>query len=151
MCCRIPACKPTRLLLLSIVIVAGVSSCNAADSVSCPPTVTTRQELTATPDGWKSMLDDTPHDLAGITFYDGPPAEKVSLVYDRMDRGKGVETATWTFAAKKERPIWLTCSYAGTVVQLARSLSPQTTNCTVVYDPKEHIAGLPAIKKISCR
>jgi hypothetical protein len=140
-----------RVLLFSVVIAIGCSFCHAADSVRCPPTITTRQELTATPAGWKPMLDDTPHDLAGITFYDGPPAEKASLVYDRMDRGNAVQSAIWTFAAKKDRPIWLTCSYAGTTVQLARSLPPQTTNCTVAYDPKEHVAGLPAIKKISCR
>ena len=138
-------------LLFFVVLAIGCSFSNAADTLSCPATITTRQELTAIPAGWKPMQDDTPHDLAGITLYDGPPADKASLVYDRIDRAKGVETATWTFAAKKERPIWLTCSYAGTAVQLARSLPPQTTKCTVVYDPKEHIAGLPAVKKINCQ
>ena len=140
--------RTALFFVLSLAIATGGALSHAADSVSCPPSITTRQELTAAPAGWKPMLDDAPHDLAGITFYDGPPAEKASLVYDRMDRGKGVETATWTFAARKDRPIWLTCSYAGTAVQLARSLPSETTTCTVVYDPKEHIAGLPAIKAL---
>ena len=144
-------CGRTAPFLLCSVLIAVCQFSRAADSFSCPPTITTGQELTAPPAGWKPMLDDAPHDLAGITFYDGPPAEKASLVYDRIERSKGAETATWTFAAKKDRPIWLTCSYAGTAVQLARSLPPETTTCTVVYDPKEHVAGLPAIKRINCR
>lgn len=140
-----------RCLLFLVLIAVYVPFCRAGDGVDCPPSITTRQELTSVPAGWKPMLDDASHDLAGITFYDGPPAEKASLVYDRIERGKGVETAIWTFAPQKDRPIWVTCSYAGTAVQLARSLPSQTTTCTVVYDSKEHIAGLPAIKKITCR
>jgi len=89
--------------------------------------------------------------LAGITFYDGPPSEQASLVYDQIKHGKSQDVASWTFSPQKDRPIWLTCSYAGTVVELSRSLPPQIKTCTVTYDPQEHIAGLPAIKKIDCR
>ena len=97
------------------------------------------------------MMDDTPHNLAGITFYDGPPSEKASLVYDKITKTKGEETAEWTFDPKNERQTWIACSYAGTAVELARTLPPHTAMCSVVYDSREQIAGLPAIKKIACK
>ena len=97
------------------------------------------------------MMDDTPHSLAGITLYDGPPSEKASLVYDKITKAKGEETAVWTFDAKSERQTWIACSYAGTVIELTRTLAPHTAMCTVVYNSQETIAGLPVIKKITCK
>ena len=125
--------------------------CRAADAVHCPATIAVRQELTSTITGWTPLEDDTPHSLAGITFYDGPPAEKASLVYDQITRAKGEQVATWSFAPQKDRPIWATCSYAGTAIQLARSLPQSITTCAVRYDPQQQIAGLPLIKNVSCR
>jgi hypothetical protein len=142
---------PVRLLLISTLTVLCCVVARAADSASCPSTITTKQELASTVSGWAPSLDKTPHDLAGITFYDGPPSENASLVYDRMQRGKGQQTAVWTFAAKKDRPIWLSCIYSGTAIQLSRSLPSEVTTCSVVYDAQEHVAGLPAIKKVECR
>lgn len=97
------------------------------------------------------MKDDTPHNLAGITFYDGPPAENASLVYDKITRGKGEQTATWSFDPKNERQTWIVCRYAGTAIELARTLPRPTTMCSVVYDTQQAIAGMPVIKKIACK
>src|SRR5579863_7566438 len=140
-----------RTLLASILIAFGGTFSPAAETISCPNSVTTRQELTSSPSGWSPMLDDTPHNLAGITFYDGPPAEKASLAYDRFKHGKGEDIATWTFRKQEDRRIWLVCSYAGTAVELSRSLPPQITTCTVSYDPQTQVAGLAAVKNIACR
>ncbi len=141
-----------RFLLTAISLATLVFSslCQAADSFQCPDTITTRQELSGTVVGWSAMLDATPQNLAGITFYDGPPAEKASLVYDQIKHGKGEDVATWTFAKQEDRRTWLVCSYAGTAVELSRSLPPQITTCTVIYDTQQHIAGQPVIKKIAC-
>jgi hypothetical protein len=138
------------VLAFTLVGLAGAFG-NAAETTSCPDSITTRQELTSSANGWSPLLDDTPHNLAGITFYDGPAAEKASLAYGSIKRVKGEDIATWTFAKQEDRRIWLVCSYAGTVVELSRSLPPQITTCTVTYDTQTHIAGLPAIRKISCR
>ena len=97
------------------------------------------------------MLDDAPHNLAGITFYDGPPAEKASLVYDRMQRSKGEQTATWSFAPQQQRQAWVACSYSGTAMELSRALPPRIATCAVTYDTQQQVAGLPLIKKVSCR
>lgn len=140
-----------RFLLASILLAFGGAFSHAAETVACPDVITTRQELTSSPSGWSPMLDDTPHNLAGITFYDGPPAEKASLAYDHLKHGKAEDLATWTFTKQEDRRIWLVCSYAGTAVELSRTLPPQITTCTVTYDPQTQIAGLPSIKKIACR
>lgn len=139
------------ILLSSICILLLCAFCCAAEPVNCPDTITSRQELAAPVAGWTATLDDTPHQLAGITFYDGPPAEKASLVYDRITRGKAEQTATWRFTPQKDRQIWLGCSYAGTAIELTRSLPSLTTTCSVTYDTQQHIAGLPVVKKIMCR
>jgi hypothetical protein len=125
--------------------------CQAADSAACPATITTRQQLTSQVAGWTPTTDDTPHNLAGITFYDGPPSEKASLVYDKITRGRGEQTATWSFDPNGERHTWIACRYAGTSIQLTRQLPPHTTMCTVVYDTQQHLDGEPVIKNIVCK
>jgi len=140
-----------RLVVSSMVLVCCSSFCHAAETVSCPASITTRQELTSAANGWAPLLDDAPHTLAGITFYDGPPSEQASLAYDQIRHGKSEDLATWTFARQEDRRIWLVCRYAGTAVELSRTLPPQITTCTISYDPQTQIAGLPEIKKISCR
>jgi len=140
-----------RVLLASILIAFCGTLSRAAENISCPDSITTRQELTSSPSGWSPLLDDTPHNLAGITFYDGPPAEKASLAYDQYKHGRGEDVATWSFAKQEDRRIYVVCSYAGTAVELSRTLPPQVSTCTVTYDPQTHIAGSPAVKKIICR
>jgi hypothetical protein len=90
------------------------------------------------------MLDDTPHRLAGITFYDGPPEEKASLVYDKTAKAAGKETMTWHFNARSDGQIWVVCSYAGTAVVLKRGLPPKTSACSVTYDSR---ASVPVIRE----
>jgi hypothetical protein len=139
-----------RLLLSSALVVFCAAFSRAAETIHCPASIATHQELTSSADGWTPLLDDTPNDLAGITFYDGPPAQRASLVYDQIKHGKGEDVATWTFGKQEDRRTWLVCNYAGTAVELSRSLPPQITTCSVTYATQEHIAGLPAIKNISC-
>ena len=135
---------------LSMFLLCAVSFGDAADTVSCPERIVTSQELKSNVAGWTAILDDTPQSLSGITFYDGPPAEKASLVYDQIRHSKGEDVATWTFAKQEDRRTYLVCSYAGTAVELSRALPPQITTCTVNYDTQQHIAGQPVIKRVSC-
>jgi hypothetical protein len=140
-----------NLLLFPILIVILSAFCLAADSITCPETINTRQELIAPVPGWTPLLDDTPHSLSGITFYDGPPAEKASLVYDEITHGKSEQIATWRFAPQTDRRIWMACSYAGTGIELTKTLPPKVSTCSVAYDSQQSIAGLPVIRKITCR
>ena len=101
--------------------------------------------------GWTATQDDTPHQLAGITFYDGPPQEKASLAYDNMMKTAAKQIGKWSFTPVASRQTWISCSYSGTSVELAKSLPPKTSACEVTYDPRQQVAGLPLIEKISCR
>ncbi len=145
-----------RMICRTIVPIATLilfctAFCLAADSITCPETINTRQELTAPVAGWTPMLDNAPRSLAGITFYDGPPAEKASLAYDQITHGKSEQVATWRFAPQTDRRIWMACSYAGTAIELTKTLPPNISTCSVTYDPQQSIAGLPVIRKITCR
>jgi hypothetical protein len=139
------------ILISAICAVLSSTACAASESTNCPDIVDVRQQLTTSVDGWKPILDDTPHRLAGITFYDGPPEEKASLVNDQTTQAAGKETATWHFSSRADRPIWIACGYAGTAVVLTRMLPPNTNTCSVTYNPRQRIAGLPMIEKIVCK
>ena len=123
----------------------------AADASLCPSTIRVRQELSASFAGWTPMQNDAPVQLAGITFYDGPPAEKASLVYDQMMKAGRRQIASWRFATQAGHSIWLSCNYSGTTVELTRSLPSKTTSCEVTYDPQQQISGLPLIEKVTCK
>ena len=57
---------------------------------------------------------------------------------------------TWHFLPGKDRRIWMACGYSGTSITIARSLPNEVHRCTVVYNPKVHVAGLPMVEKIDC-
>ena len=122
----------------------------AADPPICPAKIDVHQQLAAPAPGWTPIFDGAPHVLAGVTFYDGPPQEKASLVYDSITRSPAKQTATWRLAPSTGRQTWISCSYSGTSVELAKSL-PATATCEVTYDTRQQIAGLPTIEKIACK
>ncbi len=143
---------PFRLapVILANVLLFGI--CAVADqSPGCPATMDIHEQASKPPAGWSLIFDDAPHQLAGITFYDGPPKENASLVYDDITKSAGKQVAQWHFAPSAGRPIWIACRYAGTAVVLAKALPGTVSGCTVIYDSRQQIAGEPVIQKISCR
>jgi hypothetical protein len=123
---------------------------SAADVVQCPPTIAVKQQLVAAVLGWSVTSDGMPHQLAGLTFFDGKPEDKASLAPDKNVAGKGKSVASWTFDASG-RPIWLACQYAGTNVVLTRELPRGTRTCSITYTAGVTIAGLPVIEKVDCK
>lgn len=122
-----------------------------AEIISCPASIATKQELQTVPSEWTASKDALPSNLANIAFYSGPPDQKASLVSDtRVTRG-GLIYATWRFQAKRTESIWLSCSYSSTIVILSKTISTEITACTVTYNPKVSVAGLPEIQKIECK
>jgi hypothetical protein len=139
------------LLVCALLTLLLCESAMAADATLCPSTIRVRQELVAAVAGWSAMQNDSPVQLAGITFYDGPPAEKASLAYDQITKAGRKQVATWRFATEAGRATWVSCNYSGTTVELTQSLPSKTTSCEVSYDPRQQIAGLPLIEKITCK
>jgi len=141
-----------RTILLYAMCTVLFSACGAAaQAASCPDAIDVQQQLTTPVAGWTTTLDDTPHQLSGITFYDGPPKEEASLVYDQITRAARKETAIWRFAPGSDRQTWMACSYSGTAIVLARALPPKTVSCSVTYNRQQFVAGLPLIESVVCK
>lgn len=137
-----------------ILIAAGLFVVLAGEAVAapqCPSEVETQQQLTAAVPGWRDLRSKTPHRFSQVTFYDGEPAEQVSLAPDTTRKVKGREVSTWQFASTSERRIWIECGYAGTSISLAQELPAGTKSCSVTYDPKVRLSGLPRIEQLECR
>jgi hypothetical protein len=134
--------------LLALAIAA--STLAAADAVHCPSTIEVKQQLAAPAPGWSVTSDRMPHQLAGVTFFDGKPEEKASLAPDKQVVIKGKSVASWAFDGSA-RPIWVACQYAGTNVVLTRELPRSTRTCSITYTTGVTIVGLPVIEKVDCR
>lgn len=137
--------------LFAISAISRCTVCAASEPVSCPDTIDVHQQLAASVEGWTTILDDTPHQLANITFYDGPPKDRASLVYDQITKASGKQIAKWQFGPDGDRQIWLACSYARTAMVLAKALPAKTSTCSVTYNLRQQIAGMPMIEKIDCK
>jgi len=133
-----------------MAIAIAVSTLSAADAVHCPPAIAVKQQLAAPVPGWSVGSDGMPHQLAGLTFFDGKPEDKASLAPDKNVAIKGKNVASWTFDGSA-RPIWVACQYSGTNVVLTRELPKSTRSCSITYTTGVTIAGLPVIDKVDCR
>jgi len=141
--------RADKTLLVTIVFIRLLLMRGFAEEIRCPETIAVKQSLARSVEGWQESASDMPNRLAGVTFFDGPPEQKASLVYDSERSVKGKQIATWLFVAKSQ--IWLTCGYSGSNLILSRILTNGTTSCSVTYDPKLTVAGLPSIEKIECK
>lgn len=120
-----------------------------AEEVGCPGTIVVNQSLAKQRPGWVAGVSDRPVQLASLTFFDGPPEQKASLVYDSWKRIQGKNVAVWTFST--ERPTWFSCGYSATGIVISRALPKGTLKCTVTYSLKETIDGLPHIEEMHCK
>jgi hypothetical protein len=139
------------ILLLAIALTLFLAQPSIAQSNTCPDTIPVKQELRQSIPGWQVFPADSPVRLEGVTFFDGSPHDKASLVYDQTTRAGGKEIMTWHFLPNKDRQIWMSCRYSGTSIAIARSLPNDTRHCSVAYNPKITAAGLPLIEKIDCK
>ena len=133
-----------------IALAVAALTLSAADVVHCPPTIAVKQQLTSPVPGWSVTSDGMPHQLAGLTFFDGKPEDKASLAPDKNVAIKGKSVASWTFDGSG-RAIWVACQYAGTNVVLTRELPRSMRSCSITYTDRVTIAGLPVIEKVDCR
>jgi hypothetical protein len=138
-----------KLLLVAIVFVGSLVTRGFAEEVHCPETISVKQSLAEPVQGWTESTSDMPNLLAGVTFLEGPPEQKASLVYDDEHTVKGKRIATWRFDSQSH--IWLSCGYSGSNIVLSRTLTKGTTVCSVTYNPSQTIAGPPLIEKIECK
>ncbi|WP_143079798.1 STY0301 family protein [Bosea lupini] len=139
----------SRILMAAglFVVLAG----EALAAPQCPAEVETQQQLTAAIPGWRDLRSKTPHRVSQVTFYDGQPSEQVSLAPDATRKVRDREVSTWQFASTSERRTWIECGYAGTSISLAQELPAGTKSCSVTYNPKVRLSGLPRIEQLDCK
>jgi hypothetical protein len=140
----------TRRICVLVFVAVLSGGLAAAQDVRCPERISTAQTLSQPVADWTNQMDATPNMLAGVTFYDGPPKDMASLVPDETHI-KGKLLASWDLTPNPGRQYWLACVYSGTRVTLARSLPKELRTCTVTYDPKVTIDGLPSIERLACK
>ena len=119
--------------------------------ILCPPTINVEQRATTVPEGWEAGRSAAATRLATVTFFDGPPDERVSLKHDREEKQKREWVGIWTLPPSA-RGYWIACGYDNTTAVLSRQLPAGVATCTVTYERKGQVtAGLPAIKRIECK
>jgi hypothetical protein len=122
----------------------------AADLVQCPSRIEVNQRLAVQLPGWSAISEQIPHQLAGLTFFDGKPRDQASLAPDKQTAINGKTLALWTFGVSGN-PIWVACRYAATDVMLTRELPRTVRTCSITYATRETIDGLPVIDNVDCK
>ncbi len=143
--------EATRRLLVAAVVMGHAAGASAADEVACPETIAVESRLLAPPPSWEVRYAEPKGELMGVTFYDGPPSEGASLVYDRASKSGKTWTATWKFTANEGRGFWIACSYTNTSAILYKKLRDSVAECRVSYDRSVSTGGLPTVKGIRCK
>ena len=102
------------------------------------------------PQDWEAGFSDLKPQIAMVTFFDGPPAERASLKYDSELKLRGGWVATWTLAANT-RGYWIQCAYENTTVVLSKKLPESVKTCAVTYERSTRAANaLPPVKHVGC-
>ena len=136
-----------RIAFLAAVILIAVS-CWAAEP-NCPATLSVEETLQQTPEGWTQGRADTPRRLSGITIFEGDPKEQASLIGEQRKMPNHRMISTWRFEPGAQ--YWISCTYSGTRITLARPIPANYRSLVITYDMNVTIDGLPEIKKTEWR
>jgi len=130
-------------------MVLGIAPAAWAE-VSCPDSIQVEQRVEA-PDGWSASYNGANPHLAGITLFDGPPANRVKLAHDQARRGKRELVLRWNLR-ESPRTHYLQCSYDRTSAVLTTALPPGIRQCELVFERGNAIPGgsMP-VKRMFCR
>jgi hypothetical protein len=133
----------------ALLLVAALGAEASGPPMDCPRTLTVEQKA-AVPVGWDAAEDGLPHRLTGVNFFDGPPAERASLVYDETAATAKEWTGIWRFEANP-RGFWIACSYSGTSMVISRRLPAAVKVCRVTYEQERRDGPVGDLRKIECR
>src|SRR6185369_15533332 len=137
------------------VLVLGAMACRtlaAADDIQCPALLTVEQTLSQPPATWVVAHAPGQCRLASITFYEGPPQDMASLVYDKRTAHATTWEAVWNFAPQAQSGYWVSCTYEHTDITLTKQLPAGVTRCVVSYEKNTALPnGLPVIKAMRCQ
>jgi hypothetical protein len=122
----------------------------ACAEMSCPDTLSVQQRAEP-PTGWSVSYAEQAPRLSGVTIFDGQPANRVSLKYNRRRQTAKEMILGWDLA-DSPRSYYLQCSYERSTAQIATPLPPGIRTCEVAYDRNvTYPGGGLAIKRMVCR
>ncbi|HXN11764.1 MAG TPA: STY0301 family protein [Candidatus Acidoferrales bacterium] len=141
-----------RLILTVIALACTIAAPRLARAESyCPVEVVVAQRADAPGPDWTVSYSGYETAVAGVTIFDGPPAEQASLVPDNQKAVGDDIIQTWQLP-NSSRGYWLQCNYANTTAQLARRLPASIRRCDVVYDHNLRFGGGGnAVKSVNCK
>ena len=142
-----------QLTFILIAFACALAPVNFARAESaCPQTIAVEQKASAPAPDWTVTYSGYETAVAGVTIFDGPPAEQASLVPDNEKTVGDSVIQSWQLA-KSARGYWLQCNYANTTAQISRRLEASVTRCDVVSDRNMRFGGGGGyvVKSVNCK
>src|SRR5579859_4167550 len=118
---------------------------------ACPPTIVVEQRASAPAPDWTVSYSGYETAVAGVTIFDGPPAQQASLVPDSEKQVGDNIIQVWQLP-KSDRGYWLQCNYANTTAQISRRLPASVQRCDVVLNHNMRFSGGGnVVKSVNCK
>jgi hypothetical protein len=123
----------------------------ASAQTTCPASIAVEQKAAAPGPDWAVSYAPFKSEIAGVTIFEGPPAEQASLAPDDEKKTKDALVQTWKLP-KSDRGYWLQCSYANTTAQISRRMPAGVTRCDVGYERDVRFRdGGNVVKSVNCK
>jgi hypothetical protein len=138
-----------NLIALACAIAAPHLACAQA---TCPASLVVEQKTSAPAPNWTVTYSGYDTALAGVTIFEGPPAEQASLMPDSEQTTNEIVFQTWKLA-RSDRGYWIQCQYANTTAQISRRLPADVSRCDVTYERNVRFGGegRRVVKSVNCR
>src|SRR5260370_40806282 len=141
-------CELKRITLSLIALACAIVAPHlACAQQTCPPTLKVEQKAVSPGADWSVTSSGYDTALAGITVFDGPPANQASLAPDREHMTHDAVFQTWKLA-KSGAGYWLECEYANTTAQISRRLPASVSRCDVVLERNVHFGEGRRVGKV---
>lgn len=120
--------------------------------VTCPPTLAVEQKTSAQAADWAVTYSGYDIALAGVTIFEGPPAEQASLMPDGEQTTTDRFFQTWNLPGSG-RGYWLQCEYANTTAQISGRLPANVSRCEVSYERNVRFGGEDrgVVRSVTCK
>ena len=135
-----------------IAFACALAPVNPARAESaCPQTIVVEQRASAPAPDWTVSYSGYETAVAGVTIFDGPPAQQASLVPDSEKQVGDNIVQVWQLP-KSDRGYWLQCNYANTTAQISRRMPPSVNRCDVVLNHNIRFnGGGNVVKSVNCK
>jgi len=142
--------KQVKFALIAFACALAPVNLVRAES-ACPATIVVEQRASAPAPDWTVSYSGYETAVAGVTIFDGPPAQQASLVPDNEKQVGDNIIQVWQLP-KSDRGYWLQCNYANTTAQIVRRLPPNLSRCDVVLNHNLRFSGgSNVVKSVNCK